>query len=781
MARKKKQDVLIEENFVENIEEVDYSDVMHKSYIDYSMSVIVDRALPDARDGFKPVQRRILYDMLDLGVSSDKPHKKCARVSGDVIGKYHPHSQDAVYGAMVVMAQDFKQGRKLVDGHGNFGSVEGDPAAAARYTECRLESFTEDVFLSELKNDTVSFVPNYDETLKEPSVLPAKLPNLLINGTEGIAVGMAAYAPPHNIGDVADMCIYALNHPKATNTDLLSVLKGPDFPTGGIVSNKSDLLDIYSNGIGKIKIRGKCHVEEDKGGRSKLVITEIPYTMIGEGINKFLQSVADLVENKTLPDIIDISNQSSKEGIRIVFELKRGADVEYIKNVLYKKTKLEDTFGMNMLAVWDGRPSTMSLVDIMTCYKEFQYEIYEKKFQKLLQKAEKQREIDEGLVKAIDCIDTIIAVFKGSKNTAQAKNCLMTGDTSSINFKSVALEKKATKFNFTEIQAQAILDMKMQRLIGLELNALLKELDTLKKNIAHYNKVLTSKTALTKEIVKELESLKAKYAVPRKTELIDAEEIILKEPQKKEEACYVLVDSKSYVHVIDLATYERNKETVYNDYAFVVPTTNFSKVLLFTNIGNMHSLKVADIPFGRYKDKGVPIDNISNFVIVSEKIVGISSLDISKKFLFATRNCIVKRVKASDFDISRKSTMCISLADADELVFAGESKDSDMVAYHTENDMWGKMKASDIPTYARSAKGCIGALLNEKDTLKEVFCYEQNEEKFASGKDDVSTSMIISVARGAGRLEYSLLDEKEMKKVKNKRSKKPSTNKGKKK
>lgn len=770
MAKKKKQEEFIDENFIEQIEEVDYSDVMHKSYIDYSMSVIVDRALPDARDGLKPVQRRILYDMHELGVTHDKPHKKCARIVGDTMGKLHPHGDSSIYGALVVMAQDFKQGRKLVDGHGNMGSCEGDGAAAARYTEARLDVFTEDVFLSELKNDTVPFIPNYDDTLKEPSVLPAKLPNLLINGTEGIAVGMAAYSPPHNVGDVADMCIYALNNPKATNADLLSVLKGPDFPTGGIVSNKSDLLDIYSNGTGKIKIRGKCHVEEDKGGRSKLVITEIPYTMIGEGINKFLQSVADLVENKTLPDIIDISNQSSKEGIRIVFELKKGADVEYIKNVLYKKTKLEDTFGMNMLAVWNGRPRTMSLVDIMQCYKEFQYEIYEKKFQKLLQKSERQKEIDEGLVRAIDCIDVIIAVLRGSKNTAQVKKCLMTGDTTGITLKTASLTKQAAKLNFTEIQAQAILDMKLQRLIGLELNALTKELEGLIKDIAHYNKVLTSKNALTKEIVKELERLKEKYAEPRKTKLIDAEEIVLKEPKKKEEPCFVLVDDKCYIHVIDLATYERNKETAYKDYTYVIPTTNFSKIVLFTNTGNVHSVKVSDIPFGRYKDKGVPVDNISNFVIISEKIVGIFSLDVSKQYLLATENCLVKRVSGSEFDVSRKTVACVNLIDNDRLASVKEVCDTDIVLYKTRSNMWGKMKASQIPQYARGAKGCIGAVLNDDDMLVEIFTCPSKTETISVKEDIVQLNMVLEIPRGTGKLAYPLLSESEMKKAKRKKS-----------
>lgn len=768
MAKKKKQDVTQEEIFEEHIEEVDYSTVMQKSYIDYSMSVIVDRALPDARDGLKPVQRRILYDMQEIGATSDKPYRKCARIVGDTMGKFHPHGDSSIEGALVVMAQDFKQGQPLIDGHGNFGSLEGDPNAASRYIEARLQPFTEDVFLSELKNDTVPFVPNYDEVTKEPSVLPAKLPNLLINGCEGIAVGMATYIPPHNIGNIIDMCSHALSHPRATNADLLNILQGPDFPTGGIVSNKSDLLDIYSNGIGKIKIRGKMHVEEGKLGKSKLVITEIPYTMIGEGINKFLQSVADLVENKTLPDIVDISNQSSKEGIRLVLELKKGADIEHIKNVLYKKTKLEDTFGMNMLAVWDGRPKTMSLVDIMTSYKEFQYEIYEKKFKKLLQKAERQKEIDEGLVKAVDCIDVIIAVLRGSKNTAQVKKCLMTGDTTGIMLKTATLTKQASKLNFTEIQAQAILDMKLQRLIGLELNALKKELDGLVKNIAYYNKVLKDKKELIKEIIKELKVLKDKYAIPRKTELIDAGEIIIKEPEKVDEPCCVLIDSNCYIHKIDEGIYEKNKETMSESYPIVIQTSTFSKIILFTDKGNAHLIKVENIPSGKYKDKGVPIDNISYFKTIGEKIIGAFHLNTSKQFLFASKSGLVKRTKATEFDISTKKTNCTKLEDKDELIFVQEVQNTDIVLYHSEKDMWGKMMASDIPEYGKNAKGCVGVKVKDEDALKEVLCADGNIKEIQQGKTIVRLNMVTEVSRGTGILCNPLLTPAQLKRLKEK-------------
>jgi len=343
----------------EQIVKTEYSDVMKKSFIDYAMSVIIARALPDVRDGLKPVQRRTLYDMHELGIRYDKPYRKCARIVGDTMGKYHPHGDSSIYEALVVMAQDFKKGMIMVDGHGNFGSIEGDGAAAMRYTEARLAKLTQEVFLQDLDKDVVDFGPNFDETEKEPLVLPVRIPNLLVNGAEGIAVGMTTSIPTHNLGEVVDAVKAYMQNNDITTKELMEYVKGPDFPTGGIVVNKDELLDVYESGTGKIKIRGKVDVEDLKGGKKRLVISEIPYTMIGAGIGKFLNDVATLVETKKTGDIVDISNQSSKEGIRIVIELRKDADVENLKNMLYKKTRLEDTFGVNMLAVADGKPETL--------------------------------------------------------------------------------------------------------------------------------------------------------------------------------------------------------------------------------------------------------------------------------------------------------------------------------------------------------------------------------------------------------------------------------------
>ena len=449
----------------------EYSELMQKSYIDYAMSVIVARALPDIRDGLKPVQRRTLYSMNELGIRSDRPHRKSARIVGDTMGKYHPHGDSSIYDALVVMAQDFKKELPLIDGHGNFGNIEGDGAAAMRYTEARLEKITEEAFLADLDRDVVDFVPNFDETEKEPSVLPVRIPNFLINGSEGIAVGMATNTPPHNLAEAIDAQIAYLRNPGISTEGLMKYIKGPDFPTGGIVVNEQDLAEIYRTGQGRIRLRGRVEVEKGKSGHINLVVTEIPYTMVGAGIGKFLTDVAALSENKLTGDIIDITNQSSKEGIRIVIELRKDTDVENFKNMLYKKTRLEDTFGVNMLAIADGRPETLGLKEILRAGAEFQYEITRRKYTNLLEKEQHKKEIQEGLIRAVDVIDLIIEILRGSKDRSMAKRCLVTGDTSGIRFRYKESEIMASQLQFTEAQANAILEMRLYKLIGLEMEA----------------------------------------------------------------------------------------------------------------------------------------------------------------------------------------------------------------------------------------------------------------------------------------------------------------------
>ena len=542
----------------EQIIRTEYSEVMQKSYIDYAMSVIIARALPDVRDGLKPVQRRTLYDMHELGIRYDKPYRKCARIVGDTMGKYHPHGDSSIYDALVVMAQEFKKGLPLVDGHGNFGSIEGDGAAAMRYTEARLQKITQEAYLADLDKDVVDFVPNFDETEKEPEVLPVKVPNLLVNGAEGIAVGMATSIPPHNFGEVIDGVKAYMKNPDITTEEMMKYIKGPDFPTGGIVTNQDELLSIYETGIGKIKVRGKVEIEAVKGGKEHLIITEIPYTMIGANIGKFLNDVYSLVETKKTNDIVDISNQSSKEGIRIVIELRKGADAQNLCNLLYKKTKLEDTFGVNMLAVADGRPETLGLVPIIRHHVKFQYELATRKYKTLLAKELDKKEIQEGLIRACDVIDLIIEILRGSRNIKDAKNCLMNGVTENIKFKTKESEKKASKLNFTERQATAILEMRLYKLIGLEVEALMDEHNTTLKNIAEYEDILTNRSTMAKVIMKELDGLKKNYSRKRRTHIDNVEAAVYEEKKMEEMEVVFLMDRFGYAKTIDVAAYERN-------------------------------------------------------------------------------------------------------------------------------------------------------------------------------------------------------------------------------
>ncbi|MEE0117963.1 MAG: DNA gyrase subunit A, partial [Lachnospiraceae bacterium] len=582
----------------------EYSEVMQKSYIDYAMSVIISRALPDVRDGLKPVQRRTLYDMYELGIRYDKPYRKCARIVGDTMGKYHPHGDSSIYEALVVMAQDFKKGMALVDGHGNFGSIEGDGAAAMRYTEARLKKLTQDVYLSDLDKDVVDCVPNFDETEKEPEVLPVKVPNILINGAEGIAVGMATNIPPHNFGEVIDGVIAYMKNPDINTEQMMEYIKGPDFPTGGIVTNKDELLSIYSTGMGKIKIRGKVEVEKGKGGREHLVITEIPYTMIGLNIGKFLNDVYGLVESKKTTDIVDISNQSSKEGIRIVIEVKKGTDIENLKNMLYKKTKLEDTFGVNMLAVADGRPETLGIVPLIRHHVNFQYELATRKYKTLLAKELDKKEIQEGLIKACDVIDLIIEILRGSKNVKDAKACLMTGDITNIRLKSKKSEEKAMQLRFTERQASAILEMRLYKLIGLEIEALMKDHDETLKHIAEYEDILSNRATMAKVIIKELERYKKEYAMPRRTAIENAAEAVFEEKKIEEMDVVFLMDRFGYAKTIDVGAYERNKEAADTENRYILRCKNTDKICIFTDRGQMHLLKVLDLPYGKFRDKG---------------------------------------------------------------------------------------------------------------------------------------------------------------------------------
>ena len=708
----------------------EYSDVMKKSYIDYAMSVIIARALPDVRDGLKPVQRRTLYDMHELGIKYDKPYRKCARIVGDTMGKYHPHGDSSIYEALVVMAQDFKKGVTLVDGHGNFGSIEGDGAAAMRYTEARLTKFTQEVYLKDLDKDVIDFGPNFDENEKEPLVLPARVPNLLVNGAEGIAVGMATSIPTHNLGEVIDAVKAYMENNEITTKQLMKHLKGPDFPTGGIVVNKDDLLNIYETGQGKIKIRGKVEVEDLKGGKKQLVITEIPYTMIGAGIGKFLNDVAGLVETKKTNDIVDISNQSSKDGIRIVLELKKGADVENLKNMLYKKTRLEDTFGVNMLAVADGRPETLGLKKIIEHNVDFQFELTTRKYKTLLKKEEDKREIQEGLIKACDVIDLIIEILRGSKSIKDAKACLVNGDVENITFKSNISKKMAKMLRFTERQATAILEMRLYKLIGLEVDALKKEHDETVKNIARYEDILNNYDSMAGLIISELDDIKKEYNRKRRTKITNAEEAVFEENKVEEQMYVFLMDRFGYARTIDVATYERNKEAADKENKYIVRCMNTGKICIFTHNGKMHQIKMQDLPFGKFRDKGVPIDNVSNYDSSEEQIVMVADIEqlCFSKLLFTTKLGMVKKVDGSEFKVAKRTISATKLAEDDEILCVKVINNDQNVVLQTKDGYFLRFSGNEIPEKKRAAIGVRGMKLRKGDELEKVYLFEEGSD-----------------------------------------------------
>lgn len=761
----------------EQIIKTEYSEVMQKSYIDYAMSVICARALPDARDGLKPVQRRVLYAMDQLHLNHDKTHRKSARIVGDTMGKYHPHGDSSIYETLVVLAQEFKKGKALVDGHGNFGSIEGDGAASMRYTEARLQKFTEDVYLADLDKDIVDFVPNFDETEKEPEVLPVRVPNLLVNGADGIAVGMATSIPTHNLGEVIDAVMKYMSKNSISVEDLLEIMPGPDFPTGGIVANKSELKEIYETGTGKLKLRGKIEFEKGKSrGHDKLVITEIPYTMIGAGVGKFLSDVVSLVENKVTTDIVDIQNATSKDGVRIVIELKKGADVEKIINMLYKKTKLEDTFGVNMLAIADGRPEVMGIKKILKFYVDYQYDLATRKYKTLLEKAMEQKEIKEGLIKATNIIDLIIEIIRGSENQKQVKDCLTKGITEGIKFKKKESPALAGNLNFTERQATAILDLRLAKLIGLEIKALEKEYEELTEKIAEYEDILQNKRSMTKAIKTDLKAIKEEYAEERKTSIEDGKEAVFNENEFVEQEVVFVQDKFGYAKLLEPAAYDRNIESVNNEYKYIYRCMNTDSVLIFTNTGNVHQVKVQQVPLKKVREKGTPIDNLGNYSSAGENIVALFTYDEikDKKLLFTTKLGLIKLVDGSEFETNRKTMAATKLADGDELaavnmtrisekvyddeepveITGGSDEDMESLDFEqtelpidgdkpqegelqytreilviqTDGGIFLRFPISQVPEQKKGTKGVIGIRLNDGDWVSHVYVLDTGDD-----------------------------------------------------
>ena len=655
----------------ENIIQLDFSEEMKTSYRDYAMSVIVARALPDVRDGLKPVQRRILYAMKELGLSPDKPHRKSARIVGDTMGKYHPHGDSSIYDALVHMTEDYSLNAPLVDGHGNFGSIDGDGAAAMRYTEARL-SKPGMMLLDNLDKGLVDFLPNFDDSEKEPAVLPATLPNLLINGTTGIAVGMATNIPPHNPTEVIDAVIAYMDRPGISIDKLMDYIPAPDFPTGGIIINASDMRDIYEKGEGKIRLRARTEIEKGDAGRTNIVITEIPYTISGNKL-KLVESLAALAKDKVFDEIYDVRDESSKEGIRIVVEVKKGRDIDNLLNGLYKKSQMEDTYGVNLLAIrptenGTGQPKVFNLKSLIEEFVLFQEDLYTRENQFLLEKAKKRLEIVEGLMKATDVIDLIIEILRGSSSVKQAKTCLIEGITEEIKFKSKASEKEAATLSFTENQADAILAMQLSKLIGLEILKLHEENDTLIANIAEYEKVLSDSKELYKVIKGRLREFKKIFNSPRRTSLMDTvakayvEKVVI-------EDLYVCFDRFGYTKAIDAAAFGRASEETKKDFSFVLKIKNTDKLCIFTDKGNMHQVKMEKVPRCKMKDKGTLIHSLCKMENDEEGLLYVSFEELFESILlFVTKNGYIKLVSGAEFETGRQMIAATKLDADDEVV-----------------------------------------------------------------------------------------------------------------
>jgi DNA gyrase subunit A len=705
---------------MENIIQIDFTEEMKTSYRDYAMSVIISRALPDVRDGLKPVQRRILYAMSELSLAPDKPHRKSARIVGDTMGKYHPHGDSSIYDALVHMTEEYSLSIPLVDGHGNFGSIDGDGAAAMRYTEARLSKGAM-TLLSNLEKDLVTFVPNFDESEKEPSVLPAMLPNLLINGTTGIAVGMATNIPPHNPGEIIDGVIAYMDRPTISIEKLMEYIPGPDFPTGGTIINEEELPKIYETGEGKIKVRGKVEIEKGDYGRQNIIISEIPFTVAGNKA-KLVENLSSLMKDKVFDEMYDVRDESSKEGIRIVIEVKKDRNIENLLNGLYKKTALEDTYSVNLLAVKNQQPITFNLKSLIEEFVVFQEELYTKEYTHLLEKAKQRLEIVNGLIRATDLIDLIIEILRGSTSVKQAKACLTSGDITDITFKSTQSEKLAKTLDFTERQADAILAMQLSKLIGLEILKLHEEADSLHENISNYETVLSSTKELHKVIKGRLREYKKQFSRPRRTELTTAQKENYVE-EIKEEDLYVLIDRFGYTKSIDSATYSRTSEEVLKDYPHIVPMKNTDKLCVFTAQGNMYQVKGMTIPRCKMKDKGTLIHALCK--LDKDEVVHYTSFEalFESMLFFTTKRGYVKLVSGTEFETNRSVISATKLEPEDTIVSINQLCSHEVTAEDTRVFLLTRGGLSltfpleEVSQLKRSSRGVKGISLVGEDTV----------------------------------------------------------------
>ncbi len=751
----------------EQIINVDFESEMGQSYVDYAMSVITDRALPDVRDGLKPVQRKILYAINQL-THSNTPHRKCARIVGDTMGKYHPHGDSSIYEGLVNLAQDWKLLHPLIDSHGNFGSIDGDGAAAMRYTEARISEYAEDVCMKDLGYFKDQFVPNFDNTEMEPTILPFQIPNILVSGAKGIAVGMATNIPTHNLGEVIDSFILYMKNEKISLEELLEVMPGPDFATGGIINaSKEDMLEIYRTGKGRIRVRGKVEVKDIGYGRKSICVTEIPTTMIGSTAD-YLDKVAELARNRELPAVVDIADRGDKTGECLCIDVKKGTTDEEIQNminILYKKTGLEDTFGVNMNCICDGEPVVMGLREIYKEYYQFKKQIYETKYRKLLEKQLEVREVKEGLMEAVDMIDLIIEIIRGSKNRADTKACLMKGDTSNITFHYKGSEADARQLHFTERQADAILTMQLQQLIGLEILNLKKDFEEADKLVKRYSKLLESSSAMKKKMIEDLEDIKKKYAIERHSVIRDCGEVVIRKQQETAMEVGVLLDRFYYIKVIDGSVYDKNIVQIEKDYRFSVKCQSTDRIRIFSDDGNMYTVKIQDIiknqakrntsskrkdfgggVIGRLADKGIQIFDFCNMEREANLLyMGCPEQNLSEAILFVDKTGKAKQVAVTAFDTKNK---CISACSKDTVFISDVTEEQTELVAKSHDGYYIRVNIADIPMKGKGAAGNKLISLRDGDYLENVWAGKV-QDSFYVEEDEIKFSRVKLVKMGA--------------------------------
>lgn len=737
--------------FIEDsrMQQVEVHDEMKTSYIDYAMSVIVGRALPDARDGLKPVHRRILYGMSGLGLTPDKPHKKSARIVGEVMGKYHPHGDSSVYDAMVRLAQDFSTRYMLVDGHGNFGSVDGDGAAAMRYTEARMTPLALEM-LRDIDKETVDFNPNFDGEEKEPAVLPSRFPNLLVNGSNGIAVGMATSIPPHNLGEVIDAAVYMIDNKDADINALIKIVKGPDFPTGAIIMGKSSAKQAYRTGQGRVMVRSKTEIEETSKGRQQIVVTEIPYQV---NKSRVIEKIADLIKEKKLDGISDVRDESNRDGTRVVIELKRDANPQITLNRLFKHTQLQETYSMIMLALVDGQPKILTLYEMLEQYLLHQKDVVTRRTMFDLGKAEARAHILEGLRIALDNIDAIIKLIRESYNDAK--------------------QKLMDAFGLSDIQAQAILDMRLARLQGLEREKIENEYAELMKQIAWYNQLLSDEALLMNVIKEEMLEIKARYADKRRTKMMADAEDIDEEDLIQEEKVAVTLTHLGYIKRLSADTYKTQRRggkgitgltTRDNDFVKnLIITSTHDYLMFFTNTGKAHRIKAYEIPEAQRTAKGTPAVNFLN-LMQRERItavIPIESFSAEKYLIGVTKKGIIKKTDISQFDTNRKTGLiAINLKDGDELIGIKETTGTSNVIIVTKNGKCICFSENDVRPMGRLAGGVRAITLEKDDEVVAMELAEKNEEllvatEFGYGKRTAVKEYKIQARGGKGLLTYN--------------------------